>query len=154
LAAIALQYAAPAPCSPSARADVRSRVLALTRTTPPALTALSHWSTRTMADYITRTTGTPVSYHWVANLWREHGLEPQKQGTFKLSKDPRFADKVADIVGLYLGPPGGAVVLSLDEKTQIQALDRTQPLLPIEFDRSEQRTHDYVRHGTTNLSPR
>jgi transposase len=132
-------------------ADVRSRVLALTRMTPPEETGLSHWSTRTMADYVTRTTGTPVSYHWVANLWREHGLKPQKQGTFKLSKDPQFADKVADIVGLYLDPPGGAVVLSLDEKTQIQALDRTQPLLPIEFDRSEQRTHDYVRHGTTNL---
>ena len=132
-------------------ADVRSRVLALTRTTPPAETGLSHWSTRTMADYITRTGKTPVSHHWVANLWREHGLKPQRQDTFKLSKDPRFADKVADIVGLYLDPPGGAVVLSLDEKTQIQALDRTQPLLPIEFDRSEQRTHDYVRHGTTNL---
>ncbi|PRY30449.1 hypothetical protein CLV70_1041 [Pseudosporangium ferrugineum] len=68
-----------------------------------------------------------------------------------MSKEPAFADKVADIVGLYLDPPGGAVVLSLDEKTQIQALDRTQPLLPTEFDRSEQRTHDYVRHGTTNL---
>jgi hypothetical protein len=106
-----------------------------------------------MADYVTRTTGTPVSHHWVANLWREYGLKPQKQGTFKLSKDPAFADKVADIVGLYLDPPGGAVVLSLDEKTQIQALDRTQPLLPIEFDRSEQRTHDYVRHGTT-IRPR
>jgi transposase len=119
--------------------------------TPPVETGLSHWSTRTMADYITRTTKTPVSHHWVANLWRERGLKPQKQGTFKISKDPQFADKVADIVGLYLDPPGGAVVLSLDEKTQIQALDRTQPLLPIEFDQSEQRTHDYVRHGTTNL---
>jgi hypothetical protein len=87
----------------------------------------------------------------MANLWREHGLKPQRRGTFKLSKDPRFADKVADIAGLYLDPPGGAVVLSLDEKTQIQALDRTQPLLPIEFGQAEQRTHDYVRHGTTNL---
>jgi transposase len=132
-------------------ADVRSRVLALTRMTPPAETGLSHWSTRTMADYITRTTKTRVSHHWVAGLWREHGLKPHRQGTFKLSKDPQFADKVADIVGLYLDPPGGAVVLSLDEKTQIQALDRTQPLLPIEFDATEQRTHDYVRHGTTNL---
>lgn len=126
-------------------ADVRSQ--ALTRATPPAETGLSHWPTRTMADYITRTAKTPVSHHWVAGLWREYGLKPQRQGTFTLSKDPRFADTV----GLYLDPPGGAVVLSLDEKTQIQALDRTQPLLPIEFDRSEQRTHDYVRHGTTNL---
>jgi hypothetical protein len=72
-------------------ADVRSRVLALTRTTPPVETGLSHWSTRTMADYVTRTGTTPVSHHWVANLWREHGLKPQKQGTFKLSKDPRTA---------------------------------------------------------------
>jgi hypothetical protein len=70
-----------------------------------------------MADYLIRTTGTPVSHHWVAGLWREHGLEPQKQGTVKLSCDPRFADKVADIVGLYLDPPGGAIVLSLDENS-------------------------------------
>src|SRR5262249_45901483 len=92
-----------------------------------------------------------VSHHWVAALWREHGLKPQRQGTFKLSRDPRFADKVTDIVGLYLDPPGGAVVLSLDQKTQNQALDRTQPLLPNEFPATEKRTHDYVRHGTTNL---
>ncbi|MDQ4092520.1 MAG: IS630 family transposase [Actinomycetota bacterium] len=68
-----------------------------------------------------------------------------------MSKDPAFAEKIADIVGLYLDPPGGAVVLSMDEKTQIQALDRTQPMLPIGFDSTEKRTHDYVRHGTTNL---
>ena len=132
-------------------ADVRSRVLALTRTTPPSETGLSHWSSRSMADYIARTEAVKISHRWVAKLWREHGLKPHRQGTFKLSRDPRFADKVADIVALYLDPPGGAVVLSLDEKTQVQALDRTQPLLPIEFDASEKRTHDYVRHGTTNL---
>jgi transposase len=149
--AVGLLAAQPGGPREQVSADVRSRVLALTRTTPPAETGLSHWSTRTMADYVSRTGRTPISHHWVAGLWREHGLKPQRQGTFKLSKDPRFADKVADIVGLYLDPPGSAVVLSLDEKTQIQALDRTQPLLPIEFDRSEQRTHDYVRHGTTNL---
>ncbi|MGW4466682.1 IS630 family transposase [Micromonospora sp. NPDC004704] len=132
-------------------ARIRSRALALTRMTPPTDTGLSHWSSREMAAYITRTEGVAVSYHWVAKLWREHGLKPHRSGTFKLSRDPGFAAKVADIVGLYLDPPGGAVVLSLDEKTQIQALDRTQPLLPIEFDATEQRTHDYVRHGTTNL---
>jgi transposase len=104
-----------------------------------------------MAAFITRTEGGYVSHHYVAKLWREVGLQPHRQGTFKISKDPEFAEKVADIVGLYLDPPGGAVVLSLDEKTQIQALDRTQPLLPITFDATEQRTHDYVRHGTTNL---
>ncbi|WFE24236.1 IS630 family transposase [Solwaraspora sp. WMMD937] len=120
--------------------------------TPPTDTGLSHWSSREMAAYVTRTEGVSVSHHWVARLWREHGLKPHRSGRYKLSKDPRFADKVADIVGLYLDPPGGAVVLSLDEKTQIQTLDRTQPLPPIEFDATEHRTHDYVRHGTTNLS--
>jgi transposase len=132
-------------------ARIRSRVLALTRTTPPTDTGLSHWSSREMARYVARTEGVTISHRWVARLWREHGLKPHRQGTFKLSRDPHFADKVADIVGLYLDPPGGAVVLSIDEKTQIQALDRTQPLLPIEFNTTEQRTHDYVRHGTTNL---
>ena len=104
-----------------------------------------------MAAFIKRTEGVYVSHHYVAKLWRETGLKPHQQGTFKVSKDPAFADKVADIVGLYLDPPAGAIVLSVDEKTQVQALDRTQPLLPITFDATEQRTHDYVRHGTTNL---
>jgi transposase len=132
-------------------ARIRGRILALTQTSPPGETGLSHWSSREMAAYITRTEGVSVSYHYVAKLWRDNGLRPGKQGTFKVSKDPEFADKIADIVGLYLDPPGGAVVLSLDEKTQIQALDRTQPVLPIAFDAAEKRTHDYVRHGTTNL---
>jgi transposase len=123
----------------------------LTRTSPPAQTGLSHWSSRELAAFIQRTEGVYVSHHYVAKLWREAGLKPHRHGTFKLSKDPQFAAKVADVVGLYLQPPGGAVVLSIDEKTQIQALDRTQPVLPIAFDASEKRTHDYVRHGTTNL---
>lgn len=92
-----------------------------------------------------------MSYNYVAKLWREHGLRPRRQGTFKVSNDPKFADKVADIVGLYLQPPGDAMVLCVDEKTQVQALDRTQPVLPITFGATEKRTHDYVRHGTTNL---
>ncbi len=104
-----------------------------------------------MAAFVARTEGVAVSHHYVAKLWRETGLRPHRQGTFKLSRDPAFAAKVADIVGLYLDPPAAAVVLSIDEKTQIQALDRTQPLLPIAFHASEKRTHDYVRHGTTNL---
>jgi transposase len=132
-------------------ASIRARILALTRTGPPTEIGLSHWSSREMARFITRTEGISVSYHYVAKLWRDTGLKPHRQGTFKVSKDPEFAAKVADVVGLYLDPPGGAVVLSIDEKTQVQALDRTQPLLPIEFDASEKRTHDYVRHGTTNL---
>ena len=130
---------------------IRARILAATRTSPPAETGLSHWSSREMAAFIKRTEGVYVSHHYVAKLWRETGLKPHQQGTFKVSKDPAFADKVADIVGLYLDPPAGAIVLSVDEKTQVQALDRTQPLLPIAFDATEKRTHDYVRHGTTNL---
>lgn len=132
-------------------ARIRARILALTRSSPPSETGLSHWSSREMARYIKRTEGVSVSWYYVAKLWRENGLKPHRQGTFKISKDPQFAAKLADIVGLYLDPPGGAVVLCLDEKTQIQALDRTQPLLPIEFDMTEKRTHDYVRHGVTNL---
>jgi transposase len=132
-------------------ARIRARILAASKSSPPAETGLSHWSSREMAAFIDRTEGMYVSHHYVAALWREVGLQPHRQGTFKISKDPDFAEKVADIVGLYLDPPGGAVVLSVDEKTQIQALDRTQPLLPIAFDATEQRTHDYVRHGTTNL---
>jgi transposase len=130
---------------------VPARILALTRQTPPESTGLSHWSSRQMADYLKRAEGVTVSWHYVAKLWRRHGLKPHRQGTFKLSRDPAFAAKVADVVGLYLDPPGGAVVLSVDEKTQIQALDRTQPLLPVDFGRTEKRTHDYRRHGTTNL---
>lgn len=132
-------------------ARICGRILALTRSSPPAESGLSHWSSRQMATFIACTEGVPVSHSYVAALWRANGLTPQRQGTFKVSRDPQFADKVADIVGLYLDPPGGAVVLSVDEKTQIQALDRTQPLLPISVGAAEKRTHDYVRHGTTNL---
>ncbi len=132
-------------------ARVAARILALTRTTPPSESGLSHWSSREMARYVTRTEGVSVSWHYVAKLWRDNGLQPHRQGTFKLSRDPRFAEKVVDVVGLYLDPPAGAVVLSFDEKTQVQALDRTQPLLPVDFGLTEKRTHDYKRHGTTNL---
>jgi transposase len=132
-------------------ARVAARILALTRTTPPVDTGLSHWSSRELAGYLKRTEAVSVSWHYIATLWRDNGLRPHRQGTFKLSRDPRFAEKVADIVGLYLDPPAGAVVLSVDEKTQVQALDRTQPLLPIDFGLTEKRTHDYRRHGTTNL---
>ncbi len=105
-------------------AAVRGRVLALTRTSPPAETGLSHWSSRELAAFLQRTEGVSVSHHYVAKLWRETGLKPHRQGTFKVSKDPEFAAKVADVVGLYLDPPGGAVVLSVDEKTQIVCHER------------------------------
>lgn len=130
---------------------IRSVVLALSRTTPPAALGISHWSTLEMSKYIKKTEGVYVSRAWVAQLWRENGLKPWRQGTFKLSKDPAFEDKVRDVVGLYLDPPEGEVVVSVDAKTGIQALDRTQPLLPMTFGKTEKRTHDYVRKGTVDL---
>ena len=104
-----------------------------------------------MARYLKRHEGISVSHNFVSQLWRENDLKPHLQGTFKVSKDPEFSAKVCDIVGLYLNPPDGAVVLSFDEKPQVQALERTQPLLPVDFGKTAQRTHDYKRHGTTNL---
>jgi transposase len=101
--------------------SIRARILALSRQSPPPGTGLSHWSCREMAKYLRRDEGISVSYRFVAALWREHGLQPHRQGTFKLSSDPEFAAKVIDVVGLYLDPPADAVVLSLDEKTQVQA---------------------------------
>jgi transposase len=136
---------------PEVSAENCARILALTRQSPPEKTGLSHWSSREMARYLKRELGISVSHNFVAALWREHDLAPHRQGTFKLSTDPDFEEKVVDVVGLYLDPPMDAVVLSIDEKTQIQALDRTQPLLPMTFSRTEKRTHDYTRHGTTNL---
>lgn len=131
--------------------ETRSRIVALTKQTPPEGTGLSHWSSRAMANYLRRAEGITVSHDFVAELWREHDLKPHQSGTFKLSTDPNFAVKVMDVVGLYLDPPADAVVLALDEKTQVQALDRTQPMLPMNVGKTEKRTHDYVRHGTTNL---
>jgi transposase len=105
----------------------------------------AQWSTRSMAK------ASGVSEKTVRRIWRKHGLKPHLVRTFKLSTDPRFAEKLEDVVGLYLNPPEHALVLSLDEKTQIQALDRTQPGLPLKKGRAETMTHDYKRHGTTTL---
>lgn len=105
----------------------------------------THWSTRAMA----REAGISVSS--VGRIWRAFGLQPHRGETFKLSTDPLFVDKVRDIVGLYLDPPDRALVLCVDEKSQIQALDRSQPLLPMQPGQVERRTHDYKRHGTTSL---
>src|SRR6185295_6806537 len=124
-------------------ARIRARILAATKSSPPVESGLSHWSSREMARFISRTESVYVSHHYVAKLWRETGIRPHRSGTFKVSKDPAFADKVADVIGLYLDPPGGAVVLSIDEKTQIQALDRTQPTLPLDCGKVEKKTHDY-----------
>jgi transposase len=105
----------------------------------------THWSTRSMA----RAVG--MSQAGVLRIWRAFGLQPHRVESFKLSTDPYFIEKVRDIVGLYLAPPEAALVLCVDEKSQIQALDRTQPILPLRPGTPERRTHDYVRHGTTSL---
>ena len=105
----------------------------------------THWSTRSMAA------ATGMSQSAVSRIWRAFGLKPHLVDSFKLSPDPLFIDKVRDIVGLYLNPPDAAVVLCVDEKTQIQALDRTAPILPLIPGTPERRTHDYKRNGTTNL---
>jgi transposase len=105
----------------------------------------THWSTRLMAKYAGVTT-------WqVRQIWEAADLKPHRIQTFKISNDPQFAEKVIDVVGLYMNPPDNAIVLSVDEKTQIQALDRTQPMLPLKPGLAERRTHDYVRNGTTSL---
>jgi len=92
-----------------------------------------------------------VSHTTVARIWDAHGLQPHRVRTFKLSGDPQFVEKLTDVVGLYMNPPDKAIVLCVDEKSQIQALDRTQPALPMKRGRCSTMTHDYVRHGTTNL---
>jgi transposase len=123
-------------------ARVEEIVRKTTQETPPQAT---HWSTRAMA----RAAG--VSEATVRRIWRAHGLKPHRTKTFKLSNDPAFAEKLEDIVGLYWNPPEHALVLSVDEKSQIQALDRTQPGLPLKPGRWATMTHDYKRHGTTTL---
>ncbi len=123
-------------------AQVREIVEKTLRETPPQAT---HWSTRTLA----RAVG--VSDTTVQRIWKAHGLKPHRVRTFKLSRDPKFVDKLHDVVGLYLNPPDHALVLSVDEKSQIQALDRTQPGLPMKRGRAGTMTHDYKRNGTTTL---
>ena len=123
-------------------ADVE-RVITLTLETTPK--DATHWSTRGMAGVA------GLSQTAISRIWRAFALQPHRTETFKLSKDPLFIEKVRDIVGLYLNPPDRALVLCVDEKSQIQALDRTQPLLPLRPGQVERRTHDYTRHGTTSL---
>jgi transposase len=122
--------------------DVESVIVKTLEETPVDAT---HWSTRSMAK------ATGMSQSAVSRIWRAFGLKPHLVDTFKLSPDPLFVEKVRDVVGLYLNPPEGALVLCVDEKTQVQALDRTAPVLPLRPGLPERRTHDYVRHGTTNL---
>lgn len=123
-------------------AKVRAILKATVESIPQEAT---YWSVRLMAEYA------GVSKHQVAQIWRAADLKPHRVRSFKISNDPHFAEKVIDVVGLYMDPPDNALVLSVDEKTQIQALDRTQPMLQLKPGQIERRTHDYRRHGTTSL---
>jgi transposase len=134
----------PRPGVPRKITDAHvERVLTATLESTPR--DATHWSTRSLAQHC------EMSQTAVARIWKAFALQPHRVDTFKLSKDPLFIDKVRDIVGLYLDPPARALLLSVDEKSQIQALDRTAPLLPMRPGQVERRTHDYVRHGTTSL---
>jgi transposase len=134
----------PRPGAPRSITDdmVEDIVVRTLETTPKGAT---QWSTRTLAKK------TGLSHSSIGRIWRAFGLQPHRSETFQLSKDPFLIEKVRDIVGLYMNPPDGALVLCVDEKSQIQALNRTQPLLPLQPGQAERRTHDYERHGTTSL---
>ena len=131
------------PRIPPLGGGIIEQVVQVTLSDPPGET--THWTAPAMAK------ATGISVSSVQRIWRSHGLQPHRMRQFKLSNDPHFAEKVRDIVGLYLDPPAHTVVLSVDEKSQIQALDRTQPGLPLKRGRCGTMTHDYIRHGTTTL---
>lgn len=135
---------APRPGQPRKHDDERiSAVVETTLRRKPK--HATHWSARSLAKEMS------LPYHFIYRVWKAFGLKPHLARTFKLSSDPRFVEKVQDVVGLYMDPPDKALVLCVDEKSQIQALDRTRPVLPLTFGLPETRTHDYTRHGTTNL---
>jgi len=128
---------------PEISARKRAQVVALTLKPPPA--GQTHWSTRDLARK------TSLSHSSVHRIWQAHALQPHRVETFKFTTDPQAAEKIADVVGLYLDPPSNAVILCLDEKTQIQALERTQPMLPLRAGIPARQTHDYRRSGLTSL---
>lgn len=137
-------YDEPRPGAPRSIGDEQIEAV-IVRTLEDLPRGATHWSVRGMAK------ASGMSRSTVNRIWRAFGLQPHRSKTFKLSKDPLLIEKVRDIVGLYMNPPTHAVVLCVDEKSQIQALDRTQPLLPMRPGQVERRTHDYKRHGTTTL---
>ena len=134
----------PRPGQPRKLSDAQIEQV-IVRTLESKPLAATHWSTRTMAA------ASGINQTAISRIWRAFSLAPHRSETFKLSKDPLFIDKVRDIVGLYMNPPERALLLCVDEKSQIQALDRTAPLLPMRPGQIERRTHDYARHGTTSL---
>ena len=123
----------------------RAKIIAATLTPPPDSLGVTHWSSRLLATRV------GVDHATVAAVWLEYGVKPWKADTFKFSTDPELEAKIRDVIGLYLSPPENAIVLCVDEKSQVQALNRTQKTLPMQPGHAEQRTHDYVRHGTTTL---
>jgi transposase len=134
----------PRPGAPRIITDAQVEEV-ITRTLESKPKAATHWSSRSMAQ------ATGLSQTAIVRIWHAFGLQPHRSDTFKLSTDPLFVEKVRDVVGLYVSPPDKALVLCVDEKSQVQALDRTQPLLPLGPGQVERGTHDYVRHGTTSL---
>lgn len=122
-----------------------AQIIAATLEPPPARLAITHWSSRSLGRHL------GIGDATVARAWRAYRVQPWRQGTFKFSTDPELEAKVRDVVGLYLAPPKNAIVLCVDEKSQIQALDRTQPILPVRPGLPEKATHDYKRNGTTTL---
>jgi transposase len=130
--------------------ELRDRVLELTLTAPPTQYGASHWSSRLLATALAGE-GTPISHTTVARIWHRFGVQPWRAQTFKFSTDPALEAKVRDVVGLYLHPPEKAVVVCVDEKPQIQALERTAPTLPVRPGHPAAASFDYVRHGTTTL---
>ena len=135
---------APRGGRPATKRDAQARAI-VEATTQSKPVAATHWSTRTLAEHLN------VSPSMVQRVWKANGLRPHRTRTFKLSNDKQFVEKLVDVVGLYLNPPEHALVLSCDEKCQIQALDRSQPGLPMKKGRCGTMTHDYRRHGTTTL---
>jgi transposase len=134
--------------------EVVCEILAATVTPPPEslrAAGMTHWSSRRLADWLGRDRGISVSHDSITVLWRKFCLQPHRTEGFKFSTDPQLEAKVRDVVGLYLAPPQNAVVVCVDEKPQIQALQRTRPVLPMRPGIPERHTHDYVRHGTTAL---
>src|SRR3712207_2033504 len=129
---------------------LRDRVLELTLTEPPDRFGATHWSSRLLATALAGE-GTPISHATIARIWHRFGVQPWRAETFKFSTDPELEAKIRDVVGLYLHPPATAVVLCVDEKPQIQALERTAPTLPVRPGHPEAASFDYLRHGTTTL---
>ena len=124
---------------------IEERIIAKTLQGPPKRLGITHWSSRLLAREL------GISHETVARVWRAHGLKPHRRQTFKFSTDPHLEEKISDIVGLYLNPPENAIVLCIDEKSQMQALERTQPILPLRPGLPERATHDYRRNGTASL---